>query len=147
MAYSIVNASALYSVSGSSDDDGFTFSVDTSAWAAGSYTWAESATLAGARLTICTGLVVVKADPTAGAVELRSFARQMLDAIEAAMIGAATESQLDLLSSSLKDRSIARDREKLLVFRDKFRREVASEDAAAGLAAGLGAGNRVLVRF
>lgn len=75
----------------------------------------------------------------------RSHARRVLEAIEAVLEKRATKDQA---AYSIAGRSLSRTPiPELLALRDRYRAEVAQEDAADRLAAGLGSRRTVRVRF
>lgn len=119
----------------------------TAAWAVGSYGWAAYVTKAGARYTVDNG--TLKVLPDVGAVtapyDARSFARQALDAIESAILGRASQTQLEVsvFGRTLKSMSHA----ELLAARSKLAREVDAEQAASDLANGVKRRTRILARF
>lgn len=120
----------------------------TAGYPAGRYRWRLVVTNASVRYTAESGLVEVLVDPAAaGVVEVRSHARRMLDAVEAALEDRATKDQMDLLSVSLGSRSSSRDIGKLLELRDKYKMEVKMEEAAEQIAAGLGNPRRIYTRL
>lgn len=132
--------------SASGNDFAVTVAASTTAgWPAGRYTWVETATLSGVRVTLGSGEVLVLPDlAAADSYDGRSFARKMLEAIEAALVNAATASQLDLIDVTFAGRGQKRDRAALIEARDRYRREVLSEERAAGIRPGRG---RVLLRM
>jgi hypothetical protein len=79
--------------------------------------------------------------------EILTFAQTMLAAIEAALTSRATTEQLDMIKSTMGNRSIERNPGELIRLRDKFKSEVAQEAAATALALGGGLAGRVRVRF
>lgn len=119
----------------------------TAAWAVGEYSWAAYVSKAGERRTVDSG--TLKVAPDVGAVnapwDARSFARQALDAIEAAILQRASSTQLEVavFGRTVKSMSHA----ELLAARSRLAREVEAEQAASDLANGVKRKNRVLVRF
>lgn len=150
LAFKLVNASVTpisFSASASGDDYSVTVAAATTGtWQAGRYTWVETATLSGVRKTLGSGEVLLLADLAALAASYdgRTFARKMLEAIEAALVSAATASQLDLIDVTFAGRGQKRDRATLIAARDRYKREVQSEERAAGIKPGRG---RVLLRM
>ena len=136
-----------FSGTASGDDYAVTVAASTTAtWPAGRYTWVESVALSGVRKTLASGETLVLADlaALAGSHDGRTFARKMLDAIESALVNAATASQLDLIDVTFAGRGQKRDRATLIAARDRYKREVQSEERAAGIKPGRG---RVLLRM
>ena len=120
----------------------------TGAWTAGEYSWVAYVDDGTTRVQVDEGTVTIKADPvSATAFDARSFAKQMLDAVEAALLGKATANQLDLISHSIGIRAQQRDVATLMPLRDKLRAEVASEIRKEKLAAGMKDPYKIGVRF
>lgn len=150
LAYTLINSSSKISItSTASGSDHYIeiSAVTTGAWPVGDYDWISTVTngSTGERYTIASGrLEVLKnfASTALTAYDNRSHARIMLDAIEATLEARATDSQLDILVTSVGDRSITKDRETLITLRNRYRAEVAAEERAAGLRP-----RRVLARF
>lgn len=121
-------------------------STDTDDWAAGEYSWAAFVTKAGERYTVDSGTLRIKANPaTASTLDSRTHARKTLDSIEAVIEGRATKDQMaytiggrELSRTPLKD---------LLMFRDRYRAEVAREDADERREAGQPIASRLLARL
>ena len=117
----------------------------TATWPAGPRTWVARVTQGAEVHTIGTGTLTVLPDLTAATTfDGRSHARKMLEAIEAALLGAATAGQLDVLEADFNTRRIKYDRAGLIKLRSLYAVEVAREDAAAGLSAGRG---RIMLRM
>jgi len=123
----------------------------TSGWAVGAYGWSRLVEKAGARQTLTgsadQGEVQVRQNPATAAqgFDSRSHARRTLEAIEAVIEGRATRDQEEYTigTRSLKRTPVA----ELLVLRDRYRREAASEDAAAQMSGGASNPRLVGVRF
>ena len=77
----------------------------------------------------------------------RSFARQMVDAIEASLLSRASSDQLDLVNATLADRGMTRDKAGLITLRNQMKAEVLREEQAEALRKGLGSKSKLLVRF
>jgi hypothetical protein len=117
----------------------------TALWAAGDYSWVAYAVKALERYTVAQGAIEILADPgEAAALDLRTHARKMLEAIE---------TWLESRNPAVAEYEIAGRRMKytpvadLIVLRDRYRREVRGEDDAARISAGLGARNKLQVRI
>lgn len=119
--------------------------AQTAGWAHGRYTLALIATQGTtARDTLAQSSLEVLPDLAAATThDDRSFARRMLDAIEAALLGKATRQELDIIETNVYSRGQKRDKAALLEARDKFRIEVQREQAAGGR----GRGGRIYMRF
>lgn len=147
LTYYFRNATSHFNVVATADGSGYAVSValaTTAAIVPGGYDWAAFVTDGTDRYQVGSGRTEVLPD-LAGAVPYdgRSFARRMLDAIESLLLGRATTDQIDLLTSTLGDRSITRDREQLQRMREKYKADVSREEMAVQ---GVDA-RRVLIRY
>ena len=119
----------------------------TASWKPGAYTWARWVEKAGPiRQSLGNGQLEVKTDPAAAVqgYDGRSHARKMLDAINAAMEAFS----IGVKQYTIGSRSMTKqDIPELLTLRDRYRAEVANEDAAAKVAAGLPNPRNVGIRF
>lgn len=150
--YALFNAAANYSfdaVGGGADHTVTLAAATTKPWEAGRYDWtAYVDNAAGDRSVVATGAVIVKPDPATGLpYDARSHARKMLEAIEATIEKRATAQQLDLVRSAVGDRSGDLAPEKLIEWRDKYRREVQIEEQKAALERGEKLPRSIKVRF
>lgn len=119
----------------------------TAAWAAGSYQYQEYVQKAGGaeRRTLASSRVEILPNLAAGAADLRSTDRKMLEALEALAVGKATKDQL---SYSIAGRSITRlNPDELIRWTDYYRARVAREEAAERASLGLGGQPVALGRF
>jgi hypothetical protein len=117
----------------------------TALWTAGDYSWVAYAVKDDERYTVGQGAIEILADPgEAAALDLRSHALKMLEAIE---------TWLESRDPRVAEYEIAGRRMKytptadLIALRDRYRREVRSEEDAARINAGLGARNKLQVRI
>lgn len=119
----------------------------TGAYASGWYTWqAYIIRLADSqRVTIGTGRIELRQNLDASSADPRTHARKTLEAIEAVMEGRATKEQESLAINGREIRLLSP--EEIMKWRDVYRREVASEEAAARLATGGLNPRRLQVRF
>jgi hypothetical protein len=119
--------------------------ASTSAWVFGIYSYEAYAEKgAGATLEryfISSGFFTVKT--AAG----KSFAKTMVDAIEAILSGRATNKDLDVVAKNLGASSISRDPAELMKYRDKFMDEYRAEVEAENMAQGKGSGRLIRYRF
>lgn len=100
------------------------------------------------RHTLYSGTVEVKhhVGDTTVPTDVRTHARKVLEAIEAAIEGRATRGQLQ--STVIGDRQVQYlAPEELLKWRSFYKMEVAREEAQEKVAQGLDGGNRILTRF
>lgn len=146
------NATEVITLESAADDAAHAIAkpaATTALWAPGRYDWTAYVTGPDdARVTLGTGVLKILADPaTAGARDGRSHARRMLDAIEAALEGRATQQQLDILRTAHGDRNLEQDVAKLTALRGTYAREVRQEERAAALARGERLPSTLKVRF
>lgn len=147
LKYYFRNASAHFDVTATADGDVYAVSVakaTTASLTVGAYDWTAVVESATERYEVGSGQLEVKYDFSAAAnYDGRSFARSMLDAVEAALTAKATAQQLDIVQAALADRSMQYDTAALLKLRSQLRMEVRRED---NLQNGVN-GSRLLVRF
>lgn len=151
LVYTLINATAkitLPTAVASGDDYVVTVPAATSAnYAAGSYSYMATVTLAGERYTVETGTLVVRANLSAQSTyDNRSPAREALDEVNAALRAygnKAWQQSYTIGGRSQTFRSV----EEFLLFRDRLMAEVASEEAADRLSQGLAPRNKLFVRF
>lgn len=127
--------------------DGSAFAVDvaaatTAGYTAGDYTWAAIATAGSDVQEVDSGRLKVLPKYNAAAnLDDRSQARQVLEAIEAVILGRASKDQEEY---TIGQRSLKRTPlEDLMKLRDKYRAEVYAEDLKERAANGLGGGTLV----
>ena len=143
MTFYFINASSVFSIAALGS--GATFTVDhpatsTRAIEAGRYQWTARVTDGTDVFSVGDGVISIAPDLVEER-DTRTWARRMLDAVEAVMEGRATR---DEQSVSFNGRSITRmDFAELRQFRDELRSQVRIEEQ--GEAAGLG--RDVRVRF
>jgi len=151
LTYHFRNASAFFDVASSADGDGYAVSVakaTTTAFTAGDYDWIAVVDDGTDRHEVDRGRVSILPDYSASAVlDGRSFARTLLEAVEARLLNRATTDQLDLIESAIGDASLKRDMSVLLKLRSQLRSEVAREENAERIRQGLSSKNKLLVRF
>lgn len=148
LAYVFINAAAKISISASAsgDDHAVTVAAATTAnYAAGNYDWIARASKSGQVFTVGAGRITILPSLAASTADLRTHARKVLEAIEAVLEGRASQ---DVLEYQIAGRSLKRiPLADLLTLRDRYRAEVAREDAANRVALGLPDRRRVFVRF
>jgi hypothetical protein len=148
LSYVLINAAAKISItaSASGNDHAVTVPAATSAgYGAGTYDWRARVTLAGEVYTVGEGRITVKAAFGTATYDARSQARKTLEAIEATLEGRASSAvaEYEIAGRRMKHIPVA----ELLQLRDRYRADVAREDAATAVAAGLSDRRRVFVRF
>lgn len=143
VAWHLASAAGHYEQAGSGAGDTWSLTwpaADTAGIPAGIYAWAAVATKAGETLTLASGQVLVQPALTS-AVDARSHARKVLDAIEALIENRAT---IDQQEYTIAGRQLKRmPLPDLLALRTRYRSEVQREDAAS---AGYD-GRNIRVRF
>jgi hypothetical protein len=136
LSYAFKNAVKGFSFDATADGAFFAVSVvaaETGDYPAGIYRWAAQVAKGDERHTVTIGttevLPDVFADPDA-ALDTRSHARRVLDAIQATIEGRASRDQMEY---SINNRTLRRTpMADLLLLRDRYRAEVQAEDAPAG---------------
>jgi hypothetical protein len=146
LSYELINSANRYTVTAaaSAADHLVTITAATSAgYAAGAYDWRARVTKSGEVYTVGAGRITV-AKSFAAAIDTRSQARRTLEAIEATLEGRSTSAtaEYEIAGRKLKYLSVP----DLLKFRDRYRIDVAREDAATRAAAGLSNPGRIYVR-
>jgi hypothetical protein len=130
--------SAHFDVAGAPDGESFAFSAtvaQTSAYAPGDYTlYLFALQLAGQTVTdrveLASAPVTILPNVALGAaIDTRSTLRKILAAIDATMLGRATDGELDLISTQFGDRSITRDKAALLEYRSRILAEINRDEA------------------
>ena len=148
LTYYFRNATGKFDVSASADGSSFAVSVakaTTAALPPGDWDWLAVVESASERFEADAGRLTIQPNlATSAPYDGRSFARRMLEAIEAALESRATTDQLDLLDSAMGDRSLSRDKGALIALRTQFRAEVQAEDNKARIKAGGAPRNRLV---
>lgn len=147
LVYALVSAAQRYTFTATALGDDFLVTVaaaTTAAYVAGGYEFRGSVSKAGEVFTVASGRLNI-APAFGAAVDARSQARRTLEAIESTLEGRASSAtaEYEIAGRKLKYIPIA----DLLQLRDRFRRDVAGQDAADRIAKGLGNPGRVYVRF
>lgn len=133
LKYTLLGQGGAHNGTASTDGDAHQFTVAASAsadWAAGNYLLTEYVTKGDERYTIASRSVRVLPDlaSATGPVDTRSHARKVLDAIEAWLESKApVAGMLEIAGRRIQHYPI----EQLLALRDRYRNEVAAEEAAA----------------
>lgn len=139
------NFSIVCTADGDTHVAGVTATI-SAAYGAGNYTWVALATQGSNAYEIGRGLTkLLPRYDQVGNLDDRTHARRVLEAIEAVIEGRATLDQQEYTigNRNLKRMPIA----DLLVLRDRYRTEVANQDAAERAAAGLGDSRNTFIRF
>ena len=146
LSYELVKASTRYALSSSASGDKHLVSISaatSAAYVAGDYDWRARVTKGSEIYTVSTGRIRIKPS-FASAIDARSNLRQALEAIELTLQGRATSATHEYEIAGRRLRYIPFP--ELLVLRDRYRIDIAREDAALRGAAGLPNPGRIYVR-
>lgn len=152
LKYRLKNAAGGIEITATASGDDFDITVaaaTTAAYTAGTYAWiAWVEGGSSEKYTVGEGSIVVEPDYrsslAAAALDDRSHARKMLDAIEAWLEAKdPAVAEYEIAGRRMKYIPVA----ELLKLRQFYAREVAAESAAAKLAAGLGSGRKIQFRL
>lgn len=144
------NSTNFYSATTTtSDSSGFLMSIPSTAttgWTAGSYNASVFVADGTNRYQVTSKYITVKPNLLAGvAVDSRSTIRKTLDALNAAILGSATDNQM---SMSIAGRSIQRmSIEELIKAKQQFENMVRDEDRLQDMIDGKPSRNTVNIRF
>jgi|TARA_R100000734_G_C3302475_1_gene93009 hypothetical protein len=118
----------------------------TTNYTAGEYNWvANIHRNSGGRIKVAEGYMVIQDDYENTTSSVRSFAKQMLDAIEAVALNRAS---MDQSSMSIAGRSLSRmSIDELMSFRDRFKAEYLKEVKQARIKNNKGSGNTIKANF
>ncbi|MEM9302507.1 MAG: hypothetical protein AAGE01_10375 [Pseudomonadota bacterium] len=141
----IVNASAQQTATSTADGTTHVFSADTSAWAAGDYSYQLSVSDGSDRFTIQTGSIEVTPNFESGAADGRSHVKRTLDIIEAEIERRATGSKESYSLPSGRSLTLT-PMPDLLALKSEYERKYRDEQNADRLAQGLGNRNRIRTR-
>lgn len=149
LSYTLINAAAKITITGTASGDDHLVSVTaaTSAgYGAGTYAWQAVATLGSARYTVGSGTMTVKANLAAATtLDNRTHVKKTLDAIEAVIENRAS---MDQQAYTIEGRSLTRTpMADLIKLRDKYNALYLQEQNAEAVNAGRGGKNRIFVRF
>lgn len=151
LTYYFRNASQFFNVVAAADGVNHAITVakaTTAALIAGDYDWIAVVTSATERHEVGHGRLTLLPDfSAAAALDTRTFARKLLDSVEAALLNRATTDQLDVINATLADRGIQRGDGAMIKLRSQLIAEVKREENAEALRNGRPSKNRVLVRF
>ena len=148
LTYTLISAAAKYTFTATPSGSDHLVNVTaatTGGWTAGSYSWRAAVSLAGEVYTVAGGTIEIKAAFSVSTLDNRSFARIALENIENYLKNA---NNLSAASYEIAGRRLQRISPKeLLLLRDRYKGEVATEDARANAALGLPDPRRIYVRF
>ena len=147
LKYQFKNATSHFEFNATADGSNFSIVVakaTTAGFTAGKYSWAAYVTDGTSQYTVATGRLNVLPSyslASAAALDDRTHARKVLEALEATIEGKATKDQLKYMIGS---RSIERlTPAELVTWRNQYRAEVFSEDNKERRQNGYGAGRLV----
>ncbi len=149
LSYTLINGSNKITFSATASGSDHLVNVPaatTAAWAAGQYSWRAKVTSAGAEVhTVSAGTITIQPAFSTATLDGRSHARKALANIEAYLENAnnLTAARYMIAGRELWRISISDQ----LALRDKYKSEVACEDAAANVGFGLPDKRRIMVRF
>ncbi len=152
LKYRLKNAAGGIEITASASGDDYSVTVaaaTTAAYVAGTYewvAWVEGGT--AEKYTVATGSIELLADLRTGtataALDVRSHAQKMVDAIEAWLEGHdPAVAEYEISGRRMKYIPTA----ELIKLRQRYLLEVANEKARANLAAGLGGGRKIQFRL
>jgi len=148
LAYTLINGTSKITFSATTSGTDHLVNVaaaTTAAWAAGDYDWRATVSKAGEVYTVASGFITVAPAFAASTLDNRTHARKALANIEAYLENAQN---LTAASYEIAGRRLARiGLPELLALRDRYKFEVAREDATSRAAQGLPDSRRVMVRF
>ena len=149
LSYVLVNALNVYTVSSSDNGDSNHLvaetAANTAAWVAGEYRWQSYVTKGAERYTVARGSVTIKPNFADGAIDARSHVEKVLSDLEALLEGKAG---VDVVDYTINGRQIAKaSPEQLLIWRDKYKIELARLNKEADLQAGIKSSNKVYTRL
>ena len=144
LSYLFRNAANNFDIAAAADGADHLVSVApaaSAAFPAGSYHWYAFVTDGVDKHQVDAGALEVLPDISAAAAyDGRSWAKRVLDAVEAALENRATADQLDLINATAETGGFTRDRMGLLTMRSKFQLEVNRVN-------GTGGARRIVARF
>lgn len=150
LTYSLVKSGVRIAISASASGDDHLVSIPaatSAAYAAGVYAWQAYVTKSTERYLVDSGSIEVLANFAAATsgYDGRSHAAKVLDALKAKIESRATKDQEQMLVGGQVVGQMPIHR--LLEFYDRYKAEVANEQAAERIANGLSTGRNVYVRF
>jgi hypothetical protein len=148
LVYTLINAAGRITFNALDEGGAHLVSIPpsvTAGWAAGDYAWRAQATRGDDAYTVASGSLTVQPAFSAATLDARSHARKALANIEAYLENPnnLSSSMYEIAGRKLQRFGIS----ELLALRDRYRAEVAREDAAAQVGRGLPDRRRVMVRF
>lgn len=137
LTYTLVNASGQIQITASADDDDHLVEIGSStsgSYAAGEYEWQAHISNGTERYQVAVGTITIKPDfaEQSSGYDSRSHAKKVIDAIEAAIEGRASKTQMTQMVGSVQVQHMPlADQVKMLgVYRAKYRKELVAEGKA-----------------
>jgi hypothetical protein len=147
LTYYFRTATHYFNVVAAADGDAYLATVAkaiTATYGAGAYDWVAVVGNATERHEVDRGKTTVLPDYSAAvAIDGRTFARTLLDYVEAELLSRGSSGRLDVVTSALADRSLTRDAGGLTTLRNQLKVEVQREEAAERRRQGLPSRNRM----
>lgn len=149
LSYALVNGSRSYTFS-SSDNGDSTHLVNvapatTAEWTKGEYRYFGHVTDGTDRYKVTEGSIEIKPDFTSVNFDHRSHVKKTLDAIEATLLGKASNDQMQV---EINGRSVQHfSPEELVKWRDRYKAEYATEQRLERIEKGLGHNGLIKARF
>ena len=134
LAYTFVNAGNLQKVNAQADGDAHLISITaagSATWSAGDYDWQATVTNSTIRHTVGNGRTEVKPNLAAMSTDgfdARTYARKVLEAIDAQIAARATSAQSDVIEYNIGMRGLKRSEDGLLKLRGIFAAAVWREE-------------------
>ncbi len=150
LTYALVKSGTRIQITASASGDDHLVSVaaaTTAGYTVGVYQWQAYVTKTTERYLVDSGTIEILANFAAATsgYDGRSHARKVLDALKAKIESRATKDQEQMLVGGQVVGQMPIHR--LLEFYDRFKAEVAAEEAAERVANGMGSGRNIFVRF
>jgi len=135
LVYTLINSATKITINASASGADFAVSVPaatTAGYTAGDYQWMARVTKAAEIYTVGSGTITILQNLAASTTLIRTHARTMLDAIEAAFAGKASSTQLEMSINGRSIRSFSP--KEMIEWRRYYQAEVAKEGHADTIA-------------
>lgn len=150
LKYRLINSAGKIDITAGASGDTYVVAVPaatSAAYVAGTYDWQRTVEKGAERFTTGTGRIIIAPNLAAQSAgyDTRSAARKILEAIEAALLGRASRTDLEYEMDGRRLKSMTH--AELIAARSRMQAEVSREDAAARISAGLSPRRKLLTRF
>jgi hypothetical protein len=151
--YRLINATAKIDITATASGDSHLVSVvptTSDDWTAGDYAYIAWVTSGTDRVTVAQGKITVLpnlAAVTAAGYDLRTQAKKMLDAIDAALLSLSSGERLAVVEAEVSARRFKYSFDGLEKLRNIYAAKVRAEENAERAKLGLGSRNKLNVRF